>query len=124
MGQVLELPSRLDVMTWMQENRTEMGSAIRDLAEADEAHTMAKEAEEMADARLRIDLGDAGTVAWRDAKIRVATEELRFIRLLCEQQLRAAKKRVEKARDDRELIRSVNSTVNTEWRSQAMGQPG
>lgn len=124
MGQVLELPTRLDVMSWMQENRGEMDASITALADADEAHTMAKEAEEMAEARVRIDLADAGTVAWRDAKVRVATEELRFIRLLCEQQLRAAKKRVEKARDDRELIRSVNSTVNTEWRSQAMGQPG
>lgn len=123
MGQVLELPTRLDVMAWMQENRGEMDASIAALADADEAHTMAREAEEIAEARFRVELGDQGTVAWRDAKVKLATEELRFIRLLAEQQLRAAKKRVEKARDDRELIRSVNSTVNTEWRSQAMGQP-
>lgn len=123
MTDTFQMPTSRDVVAWLNEIRAELAAAVGDLAEADEAHTMAAEAEELAVARILIELGEQGTVSERAAIAKVRTEELRFLRLTTEQQLRAAKNRVKKAENELRTIQSVNSAVNTEWRTQAMGQP-
>lgn len=123
MSPPLELPSTRDVIGFLQEVRAEMAAAAGELAETDETMVMAKEAEELAVARILIRLGDDGTVSGRQAIAAVETEGLRFTRVCAEQQFRAAKRRLDAAKEELRAIQSLNSAVNTEWRSQAMGQP-
>ena len=118
-----EMPTSRDVVGWLNEIRTELAQAVGALAEADEAAIMARETEELAYARVLVELGDEGTVSERDARAKIRCADERFLRITTEQQLRAAKERVKKARDELDVIRSLNSAVNTEWRTQAMGQP-
>lgn len=120
----LELPNSRDVIGLLQTVRQEMAAAVRDLGEADEIVVMAKEAEEIAVARILIRLGDDGTVSEREAIAKVETESLRFTRIVGQQQYRAAKRRLDEAEAGLRAIQSINSAVNTEWRTQAMGQPG
>lgn len=123
MTRPIDIPSLYEVIGWLNELREEIAAATRRLAEADEMRVMAREAEEMAKARVFIELGDKGTVAWREAQATIRTERERLTRVVAEQQYRAAKEQVRDLRDQLDAVRSVNATVNTEWRTQAMGQP-
>lgn len=123
MPAAIELPTIRDVIGWLQQLREELAAARVDLAEADETFVMAKEAETIRVAEVLVRLGDEGTVSERDARAKIATKELRFARVLAEQQHRAAKERVRDLRDQLDAVRSLNSAVNTEWRTQSIGQP-
>lgn len=118
-----ELPTFHDVVAMLDATREEARAARLALADADESVTLAKEREQLASARVLVELGDEGTVAQRDAVAKLRTESHRFARLLAEQQYRAAKERVRDAKDELEAVRSLNSAVNAAFRTEPMGQP-
>lgn len=118
----LQPPSQHEVIGYLLELRDLLDRATRDLAEADEAHVLAKQAHEVARARALIDLGSQGTVSERDAIATLRCEGERFAMLLAEQQMRAVRERLRTLRDQLDAVRSLNSAVKAEWQTQAMGQ--